>query len=542
MAKRRPAGQSRSIAGPLPAEELASEQYEAALRLAAIVNSSDDAIVSKTLDGIIRSWNPAAERMFGWTAGEVIGKSITIIIPDDRLDEETTVLERLRQGQSIDHYETIRVRKDGVQIPISLTVSPIHDMSGRIIGASKIARDISERRRAEERLAHSLALEQAARAEAERASRVKDEFLATLSHELRTPLTSIMGWVRMLRQHNLDDGATERALEIVDRNAQSLTRLVEDILDISSITMGRFRLESVPVDLASVVRAAVDSVRHAAMAKNIRLEVAIDAMTRPVAGDAGRLQQVVWNLLSNAVKFTPDGGLIEVSLVPSGSYAELQVRDNGHGITPEFLPRLFDRFSQHDASTTRKHGGLGMGLAIVRHLVELHGGTVRAESPGPGLGATFVIRLPQILGLLASTERHPEATTQVLDGIRILAVEDEADTRELIVTILRQAGADVALAGSVDEALQALDTSPPDVVLCDIAMPDRDGFELLREAKRRPGAVARTPFVALTARVEEQERRRSLAAGFSVHVPKPVDPAALVEVLRTVSKRSFDKR
>ena len=537
MAKRRPAGRVRSSAGPLPAEATVFQQHEAALRLAAIVNSSDDAIVSKTLDGVIVSWNPAAERMFGWSSGEAVGKSITLIIPHDRLDEEATVLQRLRRGQSIDHYETIRVRKDGVLIPISLTVSPIRDLSGTIIGASKIARDISDRRRAEQEVARSLAQEQAARTEAERASRLKDEFLATLSHELRTPLTSIVGWVRMLRQGSLDNGATERALEIVDRNTQALTRLVEDILDISSITMGRLRLENVPVDLPVVVRAAVDSVRLGAGAKNIRLDVAIDAMTRPVAGDAGRLQQVVWNLLANAVKFTRDGGEIAVTLAPSGSYAELRVRDNGQGITPEFVPRLFDRFSQHDASSTRQHGGLGMGLAIVRHLIELHGGTVRAESPGPGLGATFIVRLPQILGRPISSEARPESPPPVLGGVRVLAVEDEVDTRDLIATILRQAGADVALAGSVDEALEALATTPPDVVVCDLAMPGRDGYELLREVKRRPGAVARTPFVALTAHVQEHERTRSLAEGFSVHMPKPVEPAELVEVVRTVTRR-----
>src|SRR5687767_7842783 len=286
MAKRRPAGHSSAAAVPTGSPPL--QPHEAALRLAAIVNSSDDAIVSKTLDGIITSWNPAAERVFGWSSGEAVGKSITIIVPPDRLDEEMAVLASLRRGESIDHFETLRIRKDGVIIPISLTVSPMRDLSGRIIGASKIARDISERKRVEDERARALAQEQAARADAERASRVKDEFLATLSHELRTPLTSIMGWVRMLRQRNLDADAAERALEIVDRNTQSLTRLVEDILDISSITMGRFRLESVPVDLAAVVRAAVDSVRHAATAKNLRLDLSVDALTRPVAGDAGR--------------------------------------------------------------------------------------------------------------------------------------------------------------------------------------------------------------------------------------------------------------
>jgi PAS domain S-box-containing protein len=519
----------------VPADML--QQQEAVLRLAAIVNSSDDAIVSKTLDGIIVSWNPAAERMFGWTAGEVVGKSITVIVPAERLDEERSVLEHLRRGESIDHYETIRVRKDGVQIPISLTVSPIRDHSGTVIGASKIARDISDRRRVEEERGQLLAQEQAARADAERASRVKDEFLATLSHELRTPLTSIMGWVRMLRQRTLDPGAAERALEIVDRNTQALTRLVEDILDISSITMGRFRLENVPVDLPAVVRAAIDSVRHAATAKNIRLDVTVDATIRPVAGDAGRLQQVVWNLLSNAVKFTPDGGHVEVRLAPSGSYAELRVVDDGQGISPEFAPRLFDRFTQHDASSTRQHGGLGMGLAIVRHLVELHGGTVRAESPGPGRGATFIVRLPQVLGRAVSPEGRPEPAPAVLGGIRVLAVEDEGDTRELVATILRQAGAEVAVAASVEEALRALASSPPDVVLCDLAMPGHDGYELLREVKRRGGALGRAPFVALTAHVEESERRRSVAEGFSVHVGKPIDPVQLVEVVRTISRR-----
>ena len=537
MPNRRAAGHSRSRTGHRSTDERALQQDEAVRRLAAIVSSSEDAIVSKTLDGIITSWNPAAERMFGWSAAEAIGKSITLIIPVDRRDEEAAVLATLRRGETIQHYETVRRHKDGPLIPISLTVSPIRDPSGAVVGASKIARDITERKRVEDDRARALTREQAARAEAEQANRVKDEFLATLSHELRTPLTSILGWVRMLRQGTLDDAAVDRALEIVDRNTQALTRLVEDILDISSITMGRFSLESVPVDLAAVVRAAVDSVRHAATAKHIRLDVAIDAATRPVLGDAGRLQQVVWNLVANAVKFTPDKGHIEVTVASVGSYVELRVRDNGQGITPEFAPRLFERFTQHDATTTRQHGGLGMGLAIVRHLVELHGGTVRAESPGPGGGATFIVRLPHVLAHAVNRDGRPDAAPAVLGGIRVLAVEDEPDTRELIATVLRQAGADVFVAASVDEALGTLAASRPDVVLCDIAMPGRDGFDLVREAKRRRGALANVPFVALTAHVQEHERRRSVAEGFSVHVPKPVDPAQLVEVVRSVGRR-----
>ena len=507
------------------------------MRLAAIVNSSDDAIVSKTLDGIITSWNPAAERMFGYQAAEVIGKSITIIIPPDRLDEEVETLRRLRIGESIDHYETIRMRKDGSLLAISLTVSPVRDLTGTIVGASKIARDITDRRRIEEERASFLAREQAARSNAERANRLKDEFLATLSHELRTPLTSIMGWVRMLRQSGLDEETRTRALDVVDRNAAALTRLVEDILDISRITMGRFRLETAPVELGVVVQAALDAVRHTAAAKRIDLSVALDPHVPHVVGDAGRLQQVFWNLLSNAVKFTPEDGHVGVTLRRVGAYAELTVKDDGRGIEPEFVPRLFDRFAQQDASTTRQHGGLGMGLAIVRHLVELHGGTVRAESPGPGQGATFTVRLPQALSSVAETPSGPRLSPSGLIGVHVLVVDDEEDTCELVEAILKQAGAVVRTAVSVDEALVALDEAPPDMVLCDIAMPGRDGFDLLYEARRRGGALTQLPFVALTAHAQEVERRRTLAEGFAVHIPKPVDPVELVEILRGIAHR-----
>jgi PAS domain S-box-containing protein len=534
MAKRKRGGRSQPRTANATPLTRPLGQHEGAL-LAAIVDSSEDAIISKTLESIITSWNPAAERMFGYLAGEVIGKPITIIIPEDRLGEEVEVLRRLRLGQSIEHYETVRLRKDGSPIAISLTVSPVRDRSGAIVGASKVARDITDRRRAEEERALLLAREHAARTKAEEASRLKDEFLATLSHELRTPLTSITGWVRMLRQGTLDGPSTEHALEVVDRNANALTRLVEDILDISSITMGRFRLESAPVELPAIVQAAVDAVRHAAAAKAIRLSVAIDRAVRPVLGDAGRLQQVVWNLLSNAVKFTPHGGQVDVAVAPSGSHTEIRVRDTGEGIAPEFVPRLFDRFSQQDASTTRRHGGLGMGLAIVRHLVDLHGGTVRAESAGPGHGATFTVRLPQLPGAPAGIADERETAPGVLRGIRILAVEDEADTRDLIAAILRQAGADVAVASSAEEALAALTTAPPDIVLCDVAMPGRDGYDLLRDAKSRPGPEI--PFVALTAHAQEGDRRRAIAEGFALHVAKPVDPAELVEVVRAMSRR-----
>jgi CheY-like chemotaxis protein len=292
-----------------------------------------------------------------------------------------------------------------------------------------------------------------------------------------------------------------------------------------------------PVQLGVIVHAAVDAVRHAATAKEISLDVAIDPSLRAVAGDAGRLQQVVWNLLANAVKFVPQGGQIDVSVTQMGSYAEIRVRDTGEGIAPEFMSRLFERFSQQDSSTTRQHGGLGMGLAIVRHLVELHGGTVRAESAGPGRGATFIVRLPQVSTRPASETDEAEARPGALRGVRVLAVEDEPDTRDLIATILRQAGADVAVAGSAEEALGALATAPrPDIVLCDISMPGRDGYQFLREVRRRPGVAAQIPFVALTAHAQEGARQRSLAEGFAVHMAKPVDPGDLVEVVRAVSR------
>jgi PAS domain S-box-containing protein len=538
MTKRRSRASSRSR-GPARTQTAplvkSLPPQEALRHLAAIINSSDDAIVSKDLDGIITSWNPAAERMFGYVAAEAVGKSITLIIPKERLGEEHEVLRRVRIGEALDHYETVRVRKDGTPIDISLTVSPIRNASGTIVGASKIARDISDRKRADAERSMLLAREQSARSDAERATRTKDEFLATLSHELRTPLTAIVGWVRMLRQGGLDDASTGRALEVVDRNTAALKRLVEDILDISSITMGQFRIETAPVDLAGVVEQATDSVRHAALAKDITLNVTRDPVMRPVVGDAGRLQQVVWNLLSNAVKFTPAGGRIDVTLAQTGSYAEIRVRDTGQGIAPEFVPRLFDRFSQQDASTTRQHGGLGMGLAIVRHLVELHGGVVRAESAGPDQGATFIVRLPQALARVSTPDAASSITPAVLAGIRVLAVEDEADTRDLITLILRQAGAEVALAASVEEALRASTT--PDIVLCDLSMPVRDGFDLLREARSRPGPLSRAPFVALTAHAQEPERRRTAAEGFVRHVVKPLDAAQLIEIVRTVSRR-----
>jgi PAS domain S-box-containing protein len=502
--------------------------------LAAIVESAEDAIISKTLDSTITSWNRGAERVFGYTAEEVIGKSVTILIPPDHPDEEPSILARLRKGERIEHYETVRITKDGRLIDVSLTVSPIRDGSGRIIGASKIARDITDRKKAELRLQEALQAAEAARTQAERASRLKDEFLATVSHELRTPLTSMLGWVRMLRQGRLSETAAKNAIEVIDRNARSQAQLIEDLLDISRIVSGKMHFDIKPLELSPVVNAAVESLRPAADAKNISVRLIIDPSAGIVAGDYERLQQVVWNLLSNAVKFTPRGGHIEIQLLRDESNVQIIVTDNGKGIKPEFLPHAFDRFTQADSSTTRSFGGLGMGLAIVKSIIEMHGGTVEAFSKGEGTGATFKVSLPitdanqvrlvrraeaEALPELRSREYPPE-----LAGLRVMVVDDEMDTCEMVCTSLEQCGSDVRIVSSASEALAELDKWLPDVLIADISMPEVDGYELIRAVRERaPHAGGKIPAVALTAMARIEDRVKALNAGYQMHVPKPVE-------------------
>ncbi|HZS49502.1 MAG TPA: response regulator [Bryobacterales bacterium] len=407
-----------------------------------------------------------------------------------------------------------------------------------------------------EKLAAELALRkreaESAHAEAEAANRAKDEFLATVSHELRTPLTAVLGWVRLLRTRPFDEATTAQALETIERNARMQAQLIDEILDVSRIITGKLRLEFRPVDLGRVIEAAIDAVRPVAEANGIQLEVELDPRASPASGDPGRLEQVVWNLLSNAVKFTPQGGRVEVRLRRIESRAEISVRDTGQGISPDFLPYVFERFRQADSSHTRSHGGLGLGLAIVRHLVELHGGRVQASSAGVGLGSTFTITLP-LLGRAAaeklSADRLQMARSPVhiplgdqrpLDGVRVLLVDDEADTREILGRVLGHCGAQVTAVGSAAEGIEILDREPPDVILSDIQMPDQDGYALIRkvreiEAKR--GSFI--PAAALTAHVRAEDRIRALSAGFQTHVPKPVEPAELVAVVANLAGRSL---
>ena len=363
-----------------------------AFRLAAIVTSSDDAIVAKDLNGTIQTWNHGAEKIFGYAAAEAIGKNITIIIPDDRLGEESEVLSRIRAGLSVEHFETIRRRKDGTPLHVSLTVSPIRDAQGRVTGASKIARDVTAQRRLQD--------------QAEEASRQKDEFLAVLSHELRTPLNTVLGYARMLRHDDerMTEALRDRALDALERNADTLTRLVNDVLDTSRVVTGKLRLDMAICAIDGVVDAAIEVMRPTAEAKGVAIRTQIERSLR-VACDADRLQQVVWNLLSNAIKFTPSGGSVTVRVERAASAVRIAVEDTGIGIAHGQLPYVFQRFWQAHTGTSREYGGLGIGLALARHLVELHGGSITVESPGAGGGATFMVTLP----LAAEFERHLRA-------------------------------------------------------------------------------------------------------------------------------------
>jgi PAS domain S-box-containing protein len=694
------------------AERNRTEQLSS--HLAAIVESSDDAIISKSLEGTILSWNRGAERIFGYSAEEIIGKPIYVLIPPDRIDEEPNIVERLRRGERIDHYETVRVAKDGRTIDISLTVSPIRDSSGKIIGASKIARDITERKQAEERLReqaeiietinrigqvlsaelnlqkviqtvtdaatgligarfgmfiHNLEdnggeslpactfcgvsqrefsvyptpsktdlfgptlrrdgviriadvrkdsrygksspyygmppdylsvtsylavpvisrsgevlgglyfghpnvavfterdegiveglaaqaaiaidnarlyeLAESERARAEEANRAKDEFLATISHELRTPLTAIIGWSHILLKPKLDNATMARAVETIDRNAKAQAQLIEDVLDVSRVITGKLRLNVGPVDMAAIINAAVDSVQLAADSKDIHLGVVLDTSARHTLGDSHRLKQVVWNLLSNAIKFTPSGGRVEVRLEQLSSEVQIKVSDTGEGIRPDFLPFVFERFRQAEAGTTRRHAGLGLGLAIVRHLTELHGGSVHVDSPGEGRGATFTIRFP----LIASHERTkvPSRLTRgastdgtgahgtssiTLDGVQVLVVDDDRDTCQILSVVLTESRAEVQTAASAAEALEMLKWFKPDVLVSDLAMPDEDGYSLISRIRAHEAeSVRETPAVALTAHVRVEDRARALSAGFNMFVPKPVEANELITTI-----------
>ncbi|HEY1921595.1 MAG TPA: ATP-binding protein [Tepidisphaeraceae bacterium] len=695
--------------GGMYSKEQSAEELHA--HLAAIVASSDDAIISKDLNGIIRTWNGAAERIFGYTPDEIIGGSILTIVPPDRRDEEAHILEKLKRGERVDHFQTVRLRKDGKSLDISVTISPIKDSTGKVVGASKIARDITEFNRVnrerqrmydlgktmageldtavlvqaitdvatelsgaqfgaffynvkdgggEMHMLYSLSgaprenfskfpmprntevlaatfsgagvvrsdditqdprygrntpyhgmpeghlpvrsylavpvmsrmgetfgglffghsapgvftehaemvvsaiaghaalaldnahlhkdreqlleAERAARSDAERVSRIKDEFLATLSHELRTPLNAILGWSQIMRGAQ-DEGTIREGVAVIERNARVQTQLIEDLLDMSRIVSGKVRLEVQRVDLAAVVDAAIESVKPTADAKGVQLRKILDPLAGPVSGDPNRLQQIVWNLLTNAIKFTPRGGKVEVLLERVNSHIEITVTDTGQGIKPEFLPHVFERFMQADATTTRQSGGLGLGLAIVKHLIELHGGQVRVKSAGEGQGATFSVALPLLVTKHEDPAReHPtavKASSEInrsritLEGLKVLVVEDEPDARDLIARLLTDAKAEVITAESADQGMRKLRDSSPDVLVSDIGLPRKDGYAFMREVRALADPkMGKTPAIALTAFARSEDRTRAMMAGYQVHMAKPIEP---VELLATIA-------
>jgi PAS domain S-box-containing protein len=478
----------------------------------------------------------------------VIAKVEPILVRDPRAEG----MERLAEGpEQLDALRHLAPRSAMV-VPLSMrgrtlaVLTLLSAASGRRYGPSDLglAEEMSRRAAFAIENAWLYKESQEARRSAEAANRAKDEFLATLSHELRTPLSPILGWTLMLRSGSLDTAATTRALEVIERNVRAQTQLIEDLLDVSRIVTGKLRLDvQVLPELATVVEAGIESVRPSAEARGLHLDVVLDRTVGPVRGDADRLQQVVWNLLSNAVKFTPREGRVRVELAGEGGSAQIVVTDSGKGIGPEFLPYVFDRFRQADSSSTRMHGGLGLGLAIVRHLVELHGGTVEARSGGDGQGSTFVVNLP----LLEATEPvAPSEDAAVesgdpaaqLAGLKILVVDDEADMRDFLTVSLSRHGARVASAGSASEALAAVDTLVPDVLISDIGMPDEDGYSLIRKLRTRDAAHGgRVPAAALTAYAMGEDGARALAAGFQMHLAKPINPTLLATAVAALAGR-----
>jgi PAS domain S-box-containing protein len=484
--------------------------------LAAIVESSEDAIVSKTLEGIVTSWNVGAERLFEYTAAEAVGRSITLIIPPERLHEEEMILGRLRRGERIEHYETVRRSKGGRLIDISLTISPVRDVTGRIIGASKVARDVTARKKAEEAL--------------KEADRRKDEFLAMLAHELRNPLAPIRNAVQILRAKGPPVPELQWARDVIDRQALQLTRLVDDLLDVSRITKGKIALRKERVELAAVVGSAVEGSRPLVEKWGHELTVTLPPEPVHLEADPTRLAQILLNLLNNAAKYTEQGGRIWLTAEREGEAVVIRVKDTGVGIPAEMLPRVFELFTQAERSLERAQGGLGIGLTLVQRLVQMHGGSVEARSEGPGKGSEFVVRLP---AARAGDEGAPGAgeggQAPAAPRSRILVVDDNRDAADSLAVLLRLMGHEVHTAHDGLEAVGAATVLRPDVVLLDIGLPKLNGYDAARRVRQERGEGVM--LIALTGWGQEEDRRLSREAGFDYHLTKPVELGALQQLL-----------
>jgi len=542
---------SRHLAERRRSEDQLREQKD---WLAVTLTSIGDSVIATDAGGAITFINPVAEALTGWTRDEAVGKPIDkvfqIINEQTRQTVENPVTKVLREGVIVGlANHTLLISKNGRETPIDDSGAPIRKTAdGSIAGVILVFRDVTDRKAMELEREQLLIRERSARTEAEDANRLKDEFLATVSHELRTPLTAILGWSAMLNKGPIDDQIVRTGMEVIERNAKTQTRIISDILDVSRIITGKLSIDPEPVDLHLIIQTAVSSIRPAADAKSIELKVSIRDSAGIVSGDPDRLQQIVWNLLSNAVKFTPKGGEVEVTLDRVDSRVEITVTDTGVGINPEFLPHVFDRFRQADASMTRTQGGLGLGLSIVRQLVELHGGIVTVESAGENQGARFTISLPLAAirekphwpqtPLPAGSEiaEHvvaPGTERPTLAGVRVLVVDDEADTREIVSRVLVDYGADVRTAASAAEGFDAFLNWKPDALISDLGMPDEDGNALIRRIRTLPSEWGGSiPAAALTAYASEQNRLESLAAGYDAHFSKPVDPTELAAVMQ----------
>jgi PAS domain S-box-containing protein len=517
------------------------------------LSSIGDAVIATDTNGDVTFLNPIAESLTRWKQEEAQGQPLrevfNIVNEQTRQAVENPALRAIREGLIIGlANHTMLIARDGTEIPIDDSGAPIKSAEGKIIGAVLVFRDITERKFVEEERSRLLTSERAAREKAEAASRSKDEFVAMISHEIRSPLNSILGWAQMLRRGKFNQEETERAVEIIERNARSQSQLIEDLLDISRVITGKLTLNVRSVEIAQIIETAMDIVRPAADAKEIQLQGHLEPGSSLVAGDPNRLQQVVWNLLSNAVKFTPRHGRVNVRLERVDSQIQISVSDSGVGINPEFLPFVFDRFSQANTTSERKFGGLGLGLAIVRHLVELHGGAVRADSPGEGQGATFTVTLPvkAIRDEISEIERanlgaentNSFADTITLDGLRIMIVDDEAETRDLLTAMLTRRGAEVRACASAREALAEIEQWRPLVLVSDIGMPDEDGYALIGKLRSlRPERGGDIPAIALTAYARSEDRMRALASGFQMHVPKPIEAGELIVVIASLAGR-----
>jgi PAS domain S-box-containing protein len=502
-------------------------------------------------NGRVATWNGGAQRIKGYAASEIIGQHFSVFYPDEPRQSgwpEHELQVAADKGSFIDIGW--RVRKDGTMFWAHVTITALRDDTGKLLGFAKLTRDLTEAKRLESMEVSSqqreemLDAERSARMSAQRATRLKDEFLATLSHELRTPLSAILGWTQVLLRSEATRTREEqrRAIEVIDRNARAQVQLIDDLLDLSRIMTGKLRLDLQQLSFSSVIEAAVDSATPAAEAKGIRLTSIIGAGRDIVNGDSTRLQQVVWNLLTNAIKFTPKGGRVQALLQRVNSHIEFSVSDTGVGIPSNYLPHVFDRFSQQDTSTTRAFGGLGLGLAICKQLVELHGGIISAVSEGEGKGATFTVNLPVSITQLGESGEpriHPTSETQTgevlalprLEGVHVFAIDDEPDARDLLRTVLEDQGARVTRFTSAEEALSTLKSAKPSVIVCDVGMPDMDGYQFIRKLRADEPRHERIPALALTAFARAEDRKRSLVAGYQAHLSKPFDMGELILVI-----------